>query len=94
MKKRNILFSGRNVPVNVAAKIMHKDPMFVRKGLQNGFLPFGTAFKKPKKVNNMIIILVLGSFSNIQVFCGWAKIHNAINQAASVLSRSKLTVDA
>lgn len=48
MEKSNIVFSGRGVPVNEAAKIMHKDPMFVRIGLQNGTLPFGVAFKKSK----------------------------------------------
>lgn len=40
------LYSGGNVPVTVAAKVMHKDPMFVRIGLQRGLLPFGAAFKK------------------------------------------------
>lgn len=40
------LFDGGNVPVNEAAKVMHKDPMFVRIGLQRGILPFGAAIKK------------------------------------------------
>ena len=37
---------GANVPINVVARIMRKDPMFVRMGLRNGKLPIGTAFKK------------------------------------------------
>lgn len=40
------LYNGGNVPVNVAAKVMHKDPMFIRIGLQRGLLPFGVAIKK------------------------------------------------
>lgn len=38
-------FSGKNIPINVAAKIMGKSPMFIRIGLQKGLLPFGTALK-------------------------------------------------
>lgn len=40
------LYSDGNVPITVAAKVMHKDPMFVRIGLQRGLLPFGVAIKK------------------------------------------------
>ena len=29
-------FSGANIPVNLAASIMGKDPMFIRIGLQRG----------------------------------------------------------
>ncbi|HRR76727.1 MAG TPA: hypothetical protein P5191_07930 [Ruminococcus sp.] len=36
---------GRNVPVNVAAKIIGKTPQFIRIGLQRGLLPIGVAFK-------------------------------------------------
>lgn len=36
---------GRNVSVNVAAKIMNKSPQFIRIGLQRGILPIGIAFK-------------------------------------------------
>lgn len=39
------LIKGKNVPVNVAAKIMGKSPMFIRIGLQKGILPIGIAFK-------------------------------------------------
>lgn len=46
MAENNIVFKGGNVPIAVVAKIMRKDPMFVRIGLQNGKLPFGVAFKK------------------------------------------------
>ena len=38
-------FTGRNVPVLEIAQAMHKDPQFVRVGLQRGILPFGYAFK-------------------------------------------------
>ena len=38
-------FTGRNVPVIEIAQAMHKDPQFVRVGLQRGILPFGYAFK-------------------------------------------------
>lgn len=39
-------FTGENVPVNVAAKVMKKDPQFIRQGIIQGFLKFGVAFKK------------------------------------------------
>lgn len=38
-------YGGRNVPVNVAAKIMGKSPQFVRIGMQRGILPIGRALK-------------------------------------------------
>lgn len=39
-------FSGANIPVTTAAKIMKKDQQFVRQGLIKGLLPIGTAYKK------------------------------------------------
>ncbi len=39
-------FTGENIPVSVAARVMRKDKQFVRQGLIQGFLKFGTAFKK------------------------------------------------
>ena len=39
-------FSGENVPVVVAAKIMKKDPEYVRQGMLQGLLDIGVAFKK------------------------------------------------
>ncbi len=45
-KPTDILYSGANVPVTFAAKVMRKDPMFIRVGLQRGILPFGVAYKK------------------------------------------------
>lgn len=39
-------FSGENVPVNVVAKVMKKDPQFIRQGLILGFLKIGVAYKK------------------------------------------------
>lgn len=41
-------FSGENVPVAVAARVMKKDPQFIRQGLIKGFLTFGTAYKKER----------------------------------------------
>ncbi len=38
-------YGGRNVPVNVAARMMGKSPQFVRIGLQRGILPIGVAMK-------------------------------------------------
>lgn len=39
-------FTGENVPVSVAAKVMKKDQQFIRQGIILGFLEFGVAFKK------------------------------------------------
>ena len=38
-------FTGRNVKINEIAKATGKDPNYVRIGLQQGFLKFGTAVK-------------------------------------------------
>lgn len=39
-------FSGKNIPVIEAAKIMGKDQQFIRQGMIQGILPIGTVFKK------------------------------------------------
>lgn len=39
-------FTGENIPVVVAARIMNKDQQFVRQGMIQGFLPIGSVFKK------------------------------------------------
>lgn len=39
-------FTGENIPVTVAAKIMKKDQNFIRQGMIQGILPIGTVFKK------------------------------------------------
>lgn len=39
-------FTGENVPVVVAARVMKKDQQFIRQGIILGFLKFGVAFKK------------------------------------------------
>ena len=39
-------FTGENIPVTVAAKIMKKDQQFIRWGMVQGILPIGTAMKK------------------------------------------------
>lgn len=40
---------GKRVEINIktAAKLMHKDPQYVRLGLQQQRLPFGSAVQKP-----------------------------------------------
>lgn len=39
-------FSGENIPVAVAARIMKKDKQFIRQGIIQGLLDIGVAFKK------------------------------------------------
>ncbi len=39
-------FSGANIPVAVAARVMKKDQQFIRQGIILGILKFGVAFKK------------------------------------------------
>lgn len=39
-------FTGENVPVAVAARVMKKDKQFVRQGIIQGLLTFGVAFRK------------------------------------------------
>lgn len=39
-------FTGENVLVAVAARVMKKDQQFIRQGIILGFLKFGVAFKK------------------------------------------------
>ena len=46
IKEDNIEFSGRNITVAEAAKIMGKDQQYIRQGMIQGILPIGTAFKK------------------------------------------------
>ena len=38
-------FTGENIPLKEAARIMGKDYQFVRLGLIEGILPIGTAYK-------------------------------------------------
>ena len=40
-------FSGENIPLKEAARIMNKDYQYVRMGIIEGILPIGTAFKMP-----------------------------------------------
>ena len=44
-------FTGRNVPISEIAKAMHKDPKFIRFGIQMGVLKFGVAMKIEGKCN-------------------------------------------
>jgi len=41
-------FTGENIPVVVAAKIMKKDQQFIRQGMIQGKLPIGSVLKKEK----------------------------------------------
>ncbi len=38
-------FTGRNVPITEISKAIHKDPHYIRLGLQKQILPFGYAIK-------------------------------------------------
>ena len=40
-------FTGENIPLKEAARIMGKDYQFVHIGIIEGFLPIGTACKMP-----------------------------------------------
>lgn len=46
MQNQVFTFTGENIPVTTAAKIMRKDQQFVRQGLIKGLLPIGAAYKK------------------------------------------------
>ena len=50
--KQAIRFDGANISVAEAARIMKKDAMFIRVGLRNGKLPFGTAIKTSEDNQN------------------------------------------
>ena len=45
VKLPEFTFTGENIPVKVAAKIMDKDQQFVRQALIRGLLPIGLAIK-------------------------------------------------
>ena len=44
-------FSGENVPVSVAAKVMKKTPQYIRQGIVQGILDFGVAVKHEGNCN-------------------------------------------
>lgn len=46
MNQNIIEFSGANVPISEAARIMKKDKNFIRIGIQEKWLPIGVAYKK------------------------------------------------
>ena len=63
-------YGGRNVPVNVAAKIMNKSPQFVRIGLQRGILPIGRALKtndRNEQYDYYISPKLLAEFTGVDV---------------------------
>ncbi len=41
------MIRAKTISVETAAKIIRKDPQYVRLGLQQGRFPFGTAIQKP-----------------------------------------------
>ena len=70
MEKNAICYGGRNVPVNVAAKIMNKSPQFVRIGIQRGILPIGIAFKtndRNEQYDYYISPRLLADFTGVNV---------------------------
>lgn len=38
-------FTGENIPISEVAKILRKDPQYVRQGIIQGYLPIGVAVK-------------------------------------------------
>lgn len=44
--EHDLIFDGRNIPVAEAAKIMGKDPQFIRLAMISKLLPIGLAYKK------------------------------------------------
>lgn len=38
-------FTGENIPIAEVAKILRKDPQYVRQGIIQGYLPIGVAVK-------------------------------------------------
>ena len=63
-------YGGRNVPVNVAARIIGKSPQFVRIGLQRGILPIGRALKtndRNEQYDYYISPKLLAEFTGVDV---------------------------
>lgn len=46
-------FTGRGVPVPVAAKALGRDPCYVRAGIIAGWLPIGVATRKGKQITDI-----------------------------------------
>lgn len=44
---------SRSVPIAIAAKILKKDPCWVRAGIIEGWLPIGVATRKGKEVKSI-----------------------------------------
>lgn len=53
MSYEEIEFPAGFVPVAVAAKVLRKDPNWVRAGIIEGWLPIGTATRKGKKITSI-----------------------------------------
>jgi len=70
MDKNAICCGGRNVPVNVAARIMGKSPQFIRIGLQRDILPIGRALKtndRNEQYDYYISPRLLADFTGVNV---------------------------
>jgi len=48
-----MIFQGRSVPVQIAAKVFKKDPAWVRAGIIAGWLPIGTATRNGKQITDI-----------------------------------------
>ena len=51
-------FTGRNVPIKEIAQAMGKDAQYVRVGLQQGILKFGTAIKVVTQMSSATIVRI------------------------------------
>lgn len=58
--------------VKEVAHIMEKDPQYVRKGLQTGRLPFGTAVKKSSRWSYHISPVLFAEYMNGKITRGVA----------------------
>lgn len=59
-----------NLPVAEAARLMNKNPQFVRVGLQKGILPFGYAVQTSSKWTYFISAVKFTEFTGIKVESG------------------------
>lgn len=48
-----VKFDGGSVPVSVVAKVLKKDPSWVRAGIIAGWLPIGVATRNGKQVTSV-----------------------------------------
>lgn len=58
----------KKITIKEVSKLINKSPQFIRIGLQNGRLPFGSAVKVNKRWNYIIYPEVLKKYMGIEVF--------------------------